>query len=398
MIYLDHCATTAVLPEVLEAMLPFFREEYGNPSSKYYPQAERARKAVEWAREQVADLIHGKPEEIVFTCGATESNNTILKGVTDYRKYYEHRGNHIVTSQVEHHAVLNTCRFLNGDIYSNHDDTFTLDESVPKVDRGFTVTFLPVDPFGRVRPEELERALRPETTLISLIWGNNELGTLNDIRGLSQIARERDIFFHSDATQVLGKIPIDVNEISVDALSFSAHKLYGPKGVGALYIRTDEYGLRPPISSLMHGGSQENGLRGGTLSVPNIVGFGKAAELAKVMLEENLRKMKTVDAEVLELLRKHPNVELLGPETQRIPGVFSLVFREPLFHNERFLRRISDRLALSTGSACSAGEPSHVLQAIGRGDQTGQVLRVSLGPENSAEDVQVLLQMLEDGE
>lgn len=391
MIYLDHCATTPIAPEVLEAMLPFLGAEYGNPSSKYYDQALTAQAAVEHAREQVAGLIHAKPEEIVFTCGATESNNTILKGVSDYRKYYEQRGNHIITSRVEHHAVLNTCRFLNGDIYSNHDNTFALNCSSRKVDRGFEVTFLEVNPYAQVTPETLESAIRPSTTIISLLWGNNEVGSLNDIDLLGRIARDHDVFFHSDATQVLGKLPVDARKLPVDALSFSAHKLYGPKGVGALFVRTDEFGLMPPISSLIHGGAQENGLRGGTLSVPNIVGFGRAAELAARNLTENLARVQRLDREIRALLQAHPRVELLGDPEYHIPGIFSMVVHDPLFYNEQFLKYVGSEFAASTGSACTAGEPSHVLQAIGRGSQTGQVLRISIGPENKRSDIQALL-------
>ena len=394
MIYLDHCATTPVDGRVYEAMAPFLTTEFGNPSSKYYTQAARARDAVEQARAQVAGLIHAAPEEIVFTCGATESNNTILKGIADYRKYYDRRGNHIITSQVEHHAVLNTCRFLNGEIYSNHDDTFTLDQAPRRVDRGFEVTFLAVNPYGQVEPEALEQAIRPETTIASLLWGNNEVGSLNDISALGRIARARDVFFHSDATQVLGKLPIDVRAVPVDALSFSAHKLRGPKGVGALYVRTDEFGLMPPFSSLMHGGEQENGMRGGTLSVPNIVGFGAAAELAAGRLEQDLERERRLDAEVRALLRALPGVEVLGDPERHLPGIFSIVVHDTLFNNEQFLKEIGGEIAASTGSACTAGEPSHVLQAMGRGEETGQVIRISTGPESKISDVKALIERL----
>lgn len=391
MIYLDYCATTPVDPEVYQAMIPFLTEEYGNPSSKYYGPAIRAREAVEQAREQVANLIHADAKEIIFTCGATESNNTIIKGISDYKKHYEHRGNHIITSQVEHHATLNTCRFLNGDIYSNSDDTFTLSSDPLKVDRGFKVTFLEVNAYAQVNPARLEQTIRPDTTIVTLLWGNNELGSLNDIETLGGICRKHGVFFHSDATQILGKLPIDVRETPVDALSFSAHKLRGPKGVGALYVRTDEYGLMPPFSSFMHGGEQENGTRGGTLNVPHIVGFGKAAELAAKRLEKNLFKEQTLDMEIRSTLQKIQKVELLGDPKHHIPGIFCFVIQDAFFNNEQFLKRIASEIAVSAGSACTAGEPSHVLQAIGRGDQTGQVLRVSIGTESTMADVQALL-------
>ena len=394
MIYLDHCATTPVDPQVYEAMVPYLTEEYGNPSSKYYSQAVHAREAVERAREQVAGLIHAAPGEIIFTCGATESNNTILKGISDYRKYYESRGSHIITSKVEHHATLNTCRFLNGEIYSNDDDTFTLDGTSRRVDRGFEVTFLDVNAYAQVEPAALESAIRPDTTIASLIWGNNELGSLNDIGALGRIARKQNVFFHSDATQVLGKLPIDVRGLPVDALSFSAHKLRGPKGIGALYVRTDEFGLMPPFSSLMHGGRQENGVRGGTLCVSNIVGFGEAAELAASRLEADLQKERELDREVRELIQTLPGVELLGDPEHHLPGIFSMVVHDALFHNEQFLKQVGEEIAASTGSACTAGEPSHVLQAIGREAQTGQVLRISIGPESTLSDIQALFAKL----
>lgn len=394
MIYLDHCATTPMDPAVYEAMVPFLTTEYGNPSSKYYGPAIRAKEAVEQAREQVARLLRAEGQEILFTCGATESNNTIIKGIADYRKHYERRGNHIITSQVEHHATLNACRFLNGDIYSNHDDTFTLSQVPRKVDRGYEVDFLPVNAYGQVEPDTLAKALRPQTVIVSILWGNNEIGSLSDVGALGGICRERDVFFHSDATQVLGKLPIDAHNLPVDALSFSAHKLRGPKGVGGLYVRTDEFGLMPPFSSLMHGGEQENGIRGGTLNVANIVGFGKAAELAAVRLEKNLAAEQALDGQIRELLLATPGVELLGDPVHHIPGIFSFVMQDPFFNNEQFLKRIGPEIAASAGSACTAGEPSHVLQAIGRGDQTGRVLRLSIGKESTLSDIQALLARL----
>lgn len=394
MIYLDHCATTPLDPQVYEAMVPFLTQEYGNPSSKYYGPAIRAREAVEQARQQVAHLIRADANEVIFTCGATESNNTIIKGISDYRKHYEHRGNHIITSKVEHHATLNTCHFLNGDIYSNRDDTFTLSGVPRKVDRGFEVTFLSVNEYGQVEPAILEQAIRSDTTIVSILWGNNELGSLNNIEVLGNISREHDVFFHSDATQVLGKLPIDAHNIPVDALSFSAHKLRGPKGIGALYVRTDEFDLMPPFSSLMHGGEQENGIRGGTLNVPCIVGFGKAAELAEKRLEKDLIKTQSLDIEIRNMLKKIPGVELLGDPKHHIPGIFCFVVKDPFFNNEQFLKRIGSKVAASAGSACTAGEPSHVLQAIGRGNQTGQVLRISTGVDSTVTDVQAMIKCL----
>lgn len=393
MIYLDNSATTQIAPEVLEAMLPYLTSEFGNPSSKYYPLAQNARQAVEESRAKVAALIHAKPEEIIFTCGATESSNMIIKGVADYQKYYTKKGNHIITSKVEHHATLNTCRFLNGEIYSNRDATFSLSGGSLKVDRGYEVTFLDVDTTGKVLPEALKAALRPTTSLVTLMWANNEVGTLNDIATLCDIAHQNGTLFHTDATQVSGKLPIDVSELPVDFLSFSAHKFHGPKGVGAAYLRTDDYGL-PPITALLHGGEQESGIRAGTLAVHNIVGFGKAAELALASQEETTCKLNILDTAARTLLTNEPYLELLGDATAHVPGLIGLIVHKDAFDNELFLKKVSIKFALSAGSACTAGEPSHVLQAMGKGNETSRVLRLSLSPDSSLEDVKQLIALL----
>ena len=393
MIYFDNSATTQVDPQVAEAMLPYLTAEYGNPSSKYYLPAERAAQAVEDSRAQVAALIHAKPEEIVFTCGATESSNLIIKGVADYKKYYEHAGNHIITSKAEHHATLNTCRFLNGELYSNHDSTFSLGGGSVRVDRGYEVTFLDVDPYGKVLAADLERAIRPTTTLITIMWANNEIGTLNDIKGLCEIAHRHQVLFHTDATQVSGKLPIDVRELPVDHMSLSAHKFHGPKGVGAAFIRGDLYGL-PPITSLLHGGEQEAGIRAGTLAVHSIVGFGKAAELARNRQEEIRTALERKDAQARQLLAAEPDLEVLGDPDAHVPGLLSIVVHKDTFDNERFIRRICDRFAVSAGSACTAGQPSHVLQAIGKGDETSRVLRISLAHDSDLDDLAELIEAL----
>ena len=389
MIYLDNCATSSIHPEVLEAMLPFLKEEYGNPSSKYYLLAKNASRAVEKSREQVADLVGAKPEEIVFTCGATESTNMIIKGVSDYKRYYEKSGNHIITSKVEHHATLNTCKFLNGDIYSNKDATFTLFGQNQRVDRGFEVSFLDVNSYGQVVPKAFEEAIRSSTVLASFIWANNEIGSLNDMDSLCAVAHNHGIVIHADATQIVGKMPVNMSKISIDYMSFSAHKFHGPKGVGAAYIRGDEYGL-PPISAFMHGGEQENGFRAGTLSVHNIVGFGKAAEICQKNLLENMNVLQALEEEVRAFLGRKEQVELLGDPHKHIPGVISIVVNAQDFDNERFIKQISSKYALSTGSACTAGMPSHVLEAIGRSKDTSRVLRVSLSPENTVSQIKEL--------
>lgn len=395
MIYLDNSATTQIAPEVIDAMIPYLTAEYGNPSSKYYPLAVCAQRAVEESRQKVAALLHAKPEEIIFTCGSTESSNMIIKGVADYQKYYEKRGNHIITSKIEHHATLNTCRYLNGEIYSNHDATFSLSGCRPIVDRGYQVTFLDVDPLGRVLPETLECAIRSDTVLATIMWANNEIGTINDITTLCEIAHQHGVFFHTDATQISGKLPINMEEVLVDFMSISAHKFHGPKGVGAVYIRSDEYGL-PPITAFMHGGEQENGIRAGTLAVHNIVGFGKAAELALARQSECTQRLLQVDAAARALFAEEDCLELLGDAHNHIPGLLSVIVHNDMFDNERFIQKISDRYAISSGSACTAGEPSHVLQAIGRSDETSRVLRISLSETSSVDDVKQLVELLKN--
>lgn len=393
MIYLDNSATTRVLPEVFEAMIPYLTEEYGNPSSKYYPLATNAKEAVEYAREQVAKLIGAKAEEIIFTSGATESTNMIIKGVSDYKKYYENKGNHIITTTVEHEATLNTCKFLNGDIYSNEDAVFAFGISNPKVDRGYEVDFLDVNEYGQLTAEKLQSSIRPTTSLVSVIWANNEIGSLNDIKTLAEICHKNGTLIHTDATQIVGKLPIDVKDVNVDFASMSAHKLHGPKGIGAAYIKGDDYGL-PPFSAFMHGGKQENGMRGSTLSVHNIVGFGKAAEIALRDRELRSKKISELDTVCLNMLKELSFVTLLGDLENRLPGVFSIVVNKDDFNNERFIKKVSDEFAISTGSACTAGQPSHVLQAIGKGDFTSKVLRVSISDNTTVEDVEKFISIL----
>lgn len=390
MIYFDNSATSALAPEVLDAMLPYLREEYGNPSSKYYTLARSAADAVEKSREQVAGLIGARPEEIVFTSGATESTNMIIKGFCDYQKYYERTGNHLITSKTEHFATLNTCRFLNGDIYSNHDATFSLSGRRQRVDRGYTVTFLDVNQYGQVEPEVFARAIQPDTVLASFIWANNEIGSLNDMGALCAAAHQKNVALHTDATQIAGKLPIDVRKIPVDFLSLSAHKFHGPKGIGAAYLKSDDYGIAP-ISTLIHGGEQEGGHRGGTLAVHNIVGLGKAAELAKLSLEDNLKKLKILEQQTFQKLSRYEDIEILGDPGSRLPGMISIVVKTPDFDNERFIKKVQSKFAISTGSACTAGMPSHVLQAIGRERDVSRVLRISLSENNSGDQIDMLL-------
>ncbi|WP_252242695.1 cysteine desulfurase family protein [Clostridium sp. ZS2] len=384
MIYLDNSATTPVDPEVLDAMLPYLKEEYGNPSSRYYSLAINAHNAVEKAREQVAALINAEPKEIIFTGGASESNNFIIKGVSDYKKYYEESGNHIITSTVEHKSVLQTCKFLNGDIFWNKSDKsvanqFLKKKSVAKkINRGYEVSFLPVNSYAQVEKDTFTNAIKDNTILASFIWGNNEIGSLNDIEHLCSIAKERNILFHSDATQVLGKIDIDVKKLPIDFLSMSSHKIYGPKGVGAAFIRQN--GLSNyKITSLIHGGLQEDGYRAGTSAVHNIVGFGKACEIAKREMNQYIKKISEMEIEAKKMLtEKYPGVEFLGDPEHHIPGVIGMLI--PGIVNDMFIKDMADNgvCAISSGSACGIGEPSYVIQEIGIVNKSSQFIRITL--------------------
>lgn len=381
MIYLDNSATTPIDPEVKEAMLPYLGEEYGNPSSKYYALAVNARRAVEESREKIAALINADPDEIIFTSGASESNNLIIKGVADYKKYVEKNGNHIITSLVEHKSVLQTCRFLAGfeDAIMNVETNRYKpgNKEVKRIDRGYEVSFLPVNEYGQVEKEALISEIKPNTVLASIIWGNNEIGTLNQIKDLAFLSKAKGVLFHSDATQVLGKIQIDVKDVPVDFLSFSAHKLYGPKGIGACFIRKGKYNLKPRLTALIHGGSQEEGYRAGTLSVHNIVGFGKAAEIARRDMGIYITRIIERESTLRDALQQSvPHIQFNGHPKDKIPGVLSITI--PGANNEVLLRKLKDQVSLSSGSACSAAEPSHVLSGIGQSDRTRSTLRISL--------------------
>ena len=392
MIYLDNSATTPVDPEVLEAMLPYLKEEFGNPSSRHYTLAVNAEKAVEKAREQVAALINAKPNEIIFTSGASESNNFIIKGVADYMKYYEEKGNHIITSTVEHKSVLQTCKFLNGEVFNNNPtksvaSRFIKKQAVKKIDRGFEVDFLSVNEYGQVNAEKFEKAIKANTILASFIYGNNEIGSLNDINTLGKIAKEKNILFHTDATQVLGKIDIDVNTLPVDFMSFSAHKLYAPKGVGAAYIRQN--GLTNyKLTSLIHGGQQESGYRAGTHGVHNIVGFGKACEIAKRDMNEYMKRIAELEIEAKKIiLAKYPRTEFLGDPVNKIPGLIGMLI--PGIVNEMFIKDLADKVALSAGSACGISEPSYVISEINKTTKSNNFIRLSLNKNTSISDLKL---------
>lgn len=360
-IYLDHAATTAVSKAVLDAMLPFFTECPGNASAVYATGRE-ARKAVEEARKQVAAAIGAEPREILFTGGGSESDNQAVKGTAFALK---EKGRHIITTAVEHPAVLNTCGWLEK--------------------QEFDVTYITPDREGRIRPEKVRQAIREDTILISVMAANNEIGTLEPVAVIGQIARERGVVFHIDAVQAVGAMPVDVNAWNADLLSLSAHKFNGPKGVGALYIRR---GTR--IDSLIHGGEQERGLRAGTENTAGIVGLGKAIEIAAASLEENAVKTRRLRDRLTEgILSSVPDSYLNGPKEGRLPNNCSVRFDR--IDGEALLLRLDlAGIAGSAGSACTAGsqEISHVLKAIGLNDEEAKSsLRLTVGPENTEAEI-----------
>jgi cysteine desulfurase len=364
-IYLDHNATTPVHPSVLEAMMPYFTEKFGNPSS-IYQYGQEARREVEDAREKVAGLIGAGPDEIFFTGGGTESDNLAIKGTAYEKSAKNEKARHIITSAIEHHAVLNTCKYLEK--------------------KGFSVTYLPVDKYGLVDPEEARKAIRPgETILISVMHANNETGTIEPVAEIGAIARENGAYFHTDAVQSVGKIPVKVKELNADFLSLSAHKLYGPKGVGALYIRK---GVR--IEPLLHGGPHEKNRRAGTENVPGIAGLGRAAELAKdTMAKESVRLAALRDRLYAGISGKIKDVYINGHTVKRLSNTLNLSFKyiegESIILNLDMLG-----MAVSSGSACTSGslDPSHVLKAMGVDAALSQgSIRFSLGKDNTEEDI-----------
>lgn len=393
MIYLDSSATSPIDEEVRDAMLPYLSEEFGNPSSKYYCKATNAKAAVEEAREKVANLIGAKPEEIIFTAGATESTNFIIKGYLDYRKYYGDGKNHVITSLVEHKATLNTCRYLNGELYSNNDPTTSLFGEKKRVDRGFEASFVGVTSNGEISVEEIEKAIKENTALASILYVNNEIGSISDVSRVSEICKSHNIALHSDLTQALGKLEIDVKKLGIDYASCSAHKIYGPKGIGAAYMKYDAYGIAP-ITTFMHGGEQEFGYRAGTHAVHNIVGFGKAAEIALRDMKKNETHIQKLDELFLHGIANIDGIHTTINESKHIPGIVSIVVEKEDFHNERFIKKISEEVALSTGSACSAGEPSYVIQALGLGDKVTKVLRVSINKFTTESDINEFIKLL----
>lgn len=367
--YLDCAATTPVDARVFDVMQPYLSTYFGNPSA-LYQEGRQARRAVRRAREQVAALLCAEPDEIFFTSGGSESDNWALKGMA-FALRRAGRGRHIVTTAIEHHAVLNTVHWLAGE--------------------GFDVTVLPVDRFGRVSPDAVKAAVREDTILVSVMTANNEVGTIEPIAEIGSFLREKGIFFHTDAVQAAGHIPLDVGACSVDALSLSAHKFYGPKGVGALYLRRG-FTLDP----LVHGGAQERDMRAGTENVPGIVGLGAAAELAANTMQAEKSHLDSLWHRLADGIAAIPGSFLNGDKDHHLPGTFSFGI-EGVDHESLLIRLDMDGFSVSAGSACSAGslEPSHVLLAMGQTKaQAASVVRVSMGRFTTREDVDAFLTSL----
>jgi len=360
-IYLDNAATTKTRPEVVDAMLPYFTEFYGNPSSVYDFSAE-PKKAIAHARETIAGALGAKPNEIYFTNGGTESDNWALIATAEA---YQNKGNHIITTKIEHHAILHTCEYLEN--------------------RGFSVTYLDVDEYGVVKLDELKKAIRPETILISVMFANNEIGTVQPIKEIGEIANKNGILFHTDAVQAFGHVPINVDECHIDMLSSSAHKLNGPRGVGFLYIRT---GVK--IKAFIHGGAQERKRRGGTENTPGIVGFGKAVEIAMATMKERTQQEQTLRDHLIERVMKEvPFVRLNGHPSKRLSNNANFAFQ--FIEGESLLIMLDmDGICGSSGSACTSGslDPSHVLLAIGLPHEIAHgSLRLTLNEEITMEQI-----------
>ncbi len=367
-IYLDHAATTPPLKEVYEAMKPFISYEFGNPSS-IYSIGKKARAAVEHARRQVAELIGAKPGEIVFTSGGTESDNLALVGGAFA---WKEKGNHIVTTAIEHHAVLESCRFLKR--------------------IGFDLSIVGVDSSGIVDPDDIRKAIKKDTVMVSVMHANNEVGTIQPVAEISKICREREVYLHTDAIQSVGNVPVNVQELGVDMLSVSAHKIYGPKGVGALYVREGCI-----VERLIHGGEQEKGLRAGTENVPGIIGLGVAARAANSGLEQRAKRIAFFRDTLIDgVLSTIPGVYLNGHRQERLPNNVHFCF-DGVEGEAVCLHLDAAGICASTGSACSSGalEPSHVLLAMGVGYELAQgSVRFTLGRDNTIEEIHHLIEIL----
>ena len=371
-IYLDNNATTPMDPRVLEAMTPYFLEHFGNAASRNHPFGWEAEEAVDYAREQVAKLVGADPKEIIFTSGATEGDNLAIKGVFEM---YASKGNHIITATTEHKAVLDTCKHI---------------EKL-----GGEVTYLQVKPDGLIDLKELEAAIKPTTILIAIMYANNEIGTIQPIKEISAIARKNGVLLFTDATQAVGKIPVDVNKDGIDLMAFSAHKMYGPKGVGALYVRRKN--PRVKVTAQMDGGGHERGMRSGTLNVPGIVGFGKACEICMQDMEEDTKRISKLrdhlETELLKLEEAYVN----GSREHRLPHVANISFKH--VEGEGLLMGFNKNIALSSGSACTSAslEPSYVLKALGLGDDLAHSsLRFGLGRFTTEEQIDYTIKAISE--
>jgi cysteine desulfurase len=369
-IYLDHNATTPCDPRVVDAMLPYFTNQFGNAASRNHPFGWQAEEAVDYAREQVAKLIGADPKEIIFTSGATEGDNLAIKGVFDM---YASKGNHIITANTEHKAVLDTCKHVEKS--------------------GGQVTYLQVKPDGLVDLQELEAAITPKTILIAIMYANNEIGVVQLVQEISKIARKHGVLFFSDATQAVGKIPVDVNKDGIDLMAFSGHKMYGPKGVGALYVRRKN--PRVKVTSQMDGGGHERGMRSGTLNVPGIVGFGKACELCMQDMESDNKRIMALRDKLETELTKLEESYVNGSTEHRLPQVSNISFK--YVEGEGLMMGFNKDIAVSSGSACTSAslEPSYVLKALGLGDDLAHSsLRFGLGRFTTEEQIDYTIEQV----
>jgi len=367
-IYMDHAATTYTKPEVVKEMMPYFSEYYGNPSS-IYSFSREPKKAIDIARERVSGAINADVSEIYFTGGGSEADNWAIKGIAFAHK---NKGNHIITTSIEHHAVLHACEFLKK--------------------QGFEITYLPVDDNGMVRLEDLKNAITDKTILVTIMFANNEIGTIQPIKEIGKLCRERNIIFHTDAVQAVGHIPVDVKEMNIDLLSMAAHKFYGPKGVGALYIRK---GIK--IDNLIHGGSQEKNRRAGTENISGIVGLGKAIDMAVKNMDDNSKKISKLRDKLIDGLLKIPHTILNGAIGEnRLPGNVNICFK--FIEGESILLLLDmNGICASSGSACTSGslDPSHVLLAIGLPHEIAHgSLRLTLGDETTEDEVDYVLEVV----
>ncbi len=371
-IYLDNNATTPMDPRVLEAMTPYFLNHFGNAASRNHPFGWEAEEAVDYAREQVAKLIGADPKEIIFTSGATEADNLAIKGVFEM---YASKGNHIITATTEHKAVLDTCKHIEK--------------------QGGEVTYLNVQPDGLIDLKALEAAIKPSTVLIALMYANNEIGSVMPIKEISAIARKHGVLVFTDATQAVGKIPVDVNKDGIDLMAFTAHKMYGPKGVGALYVRRKN--PRVKVTAQMDGGGHERGMRSGTLNVPGIVGFGKACELCQLEMESDTQRISKLRDKLESSLLKLEEAYVNGSTEHRLPHVSNISFKH--VEGEGLLMGFNKNIALSSGSACTSAslEPSYVLKALGLGDDLAHSsLRFGLGRFTTEEQIDYTIKAISE--